>query len=626
MSDDDSHDGGAVLPFPRVVLPDSFDAPARPGPRPDFEVDPVGEEPSPSGALPRLPAVSPMGPPLHLTVPGTPEPEPETGDEEGAFTLPLLQDPDNPSGRDTVQLAMALMTALGVAAAQGMWHRARHRQTLADQARAHADRAQAKAAGTGHRSGGHNGGHGGGRGGSKGGGLLTGSRHEGGGSRRRAGGSGHSGGGDHRTKDPKRSKGSKSPYGDNAHKRRGKDGYKAPKSTRGGRRTPDPAGHGPKRRKRGKRTSGGLGDGPCVQTRKRRPSSKDSKARTDDRKRKTGKHGKNTGGAGKQTRQPRRTLRWKASRASKPGPGGDKALAPGRKRWARTPPDAGKPSARKAGAGKRGSTGGKGKQSAKRSRTSRFGTWSWRSTSGWVKRWRTRRKATASSSTGSPGAADARGARGRESWTRAEPPPWSQWMRPPPWADRTVRVTVQRVDERPWPRPEPSAITVGQAALTAGPAVPPAARSAPSSASAPDQQGAPIVSMPVRTTQYADADLTIYDVIEADADMAEEITDGVAEARATADGCERLMTRLEDLYAEISDLKVPGVLLGMMALIMDKTQTVKARAEAIAANLPAAAEAVSVAGANAAARHKGLADAVRDAGHTRPAERQYHDE
>jgi len=135
------------------------------------------------------------------------------------------------------------------------------------------------------------------------------------------------------------------------------------------------------------------------------------------------------------------------------------------------------------------------------------------------------------------------------------------------------------------------------------------------------------VSMPaIRTTQYGDADLTIYDVIEADADMAEEITEGVDEARATADGCEQMLTKLEAVYAEVSDLKVPGVLLGMMALLMDKTLTVKSKAETIAANLPAAAEAISVAGTNAAARHKSLADAVRDAGHTRPAEREYHDE
>src|SRR5690606_27686161 len=41
-----------------------------------------------------------------------------------------------------------LMTAMGVAAAQGMWHRARHRQALADERRAAADRSKASAAGS----------------------------------------------------------------------------------------------------------------------------------------------------------------------------------------------------------------------------------------------------------------------------------------------------------------------------------------------------------------------------------------------------------------------------------------------------------------------------------------------
>ncbi|MBX6385420.1 MAG: hypothetical protein IRZ07_21015 [Microbispora sp.] len=130
----------------------------------------------------------------------------------------------------------------------------------------------------------------------------------------------------------------------------------------------------------------------------------------------------------------------------------------------------------------------------------------------------------------------------------------------------------------------------------------------------------------MRSTQYDDAELTIYDVIEADADMAEEITDGVAEAQKTADGCDALLDRLEALHAKIVDLKVPGVLEGMVIRLMEQTAVVKAHAEAIAANLPRAAEAISVAGSNAAARHKPLADAVRDAGHTRPAEREYHQE
>jgi hypothetical protein len=59
---------------------------------------------------------------------------------------------------------------------------------------------------------------------------------------------------------------------------------------------------------------------------------------------------------------------------------------------------------------------------------------------------------------------------------------------------------------------------------------------------------------------------------------------------------------------------------------MEKTASVQAKAEAIAANLPAAAEAISVAGSNAAVRHRPTADVTRDQGHVRPAERDYHNE
>ncbi|MGI5273126.1 hypothetical protein ACQEUU_37750 [Nonomuraea sp. CA-218870] len=134
------------------------------------------------------------------------------------------------------------------------------------------------------------------------------------------------------------------------------------------------------------------------------------------------------------------------------------------------------------------------------------------------------------------------------------------------------------------------------------------------------------MSKPVRTTQHRDADLTIYDVIEADADMAEEILAGVDEARAAVDGCEQLLTKLEAVHAKIIDLKVPGVLAGWMVRLMEKTATVKARAQAIADRLPAASEAISVAGGNAAAIYKPPADVTRDMGHTRPAERDYHNE
>lgn len=125
-------------------------------------------------------------------------------------------------------------------------------------------------------------------------------------------------------------------------------------------------------------------------------------------------------------------------------------------------------------------------------------------------------------------------------------------------------------------------------------------------------------------TQYADSELTIFDVIESDADMAEEIMAGVDEARAAAEGCEKMMTKLEALHQKIVDLKVPGVLEGWVLILAEKAVSVKAKAEALAEKLPAASEAIRTAGENAERRHKPLADAVRDAGHTAPAERDYH--
>ncbi|MEC3992054.1 hypothetical protein VSR01_00220 [Actinacidiphila sp. DG2A-62] len=132
--------------------------------------------------------------------------------------------------------------------------------------------------------------------------------------------------------------------------------------------------------------------------------------------------------------------------------------------------------------------------------------------------------------------------------------------------------------------------------------------------------------MGASNTQYADADLTIYDVIESDEDMAEEITQGADDARQAAEDCEVLMNRLEALHAKIQELKVPGVLEGLVLLLWEKAGEVKARAEAVAETIPAASEAIASAGQKAAERHKPLADAVRDAGHTAPAERDYHNE
>jgi uncharacterized coiled-coil DUF342 family protein len=133
-------------------------------------------------------------------------------------------------------------------------------------------------------------------------------------------------------------------------------------------------------------------------------------------------------------------------------------------------------------------------------------------------------------------------------------------------------------------------------------------------------------SAPVATTQYTDSELTIHDVIDADADMAEEILAGADRARDVAEKCGEMTNRLEALYSKIQELKVPGVLAGMVVLLMEKADEVRDRANAVATTLPRASEAIGQAGMNAEARHRPLADAVKDAGHTAPAERDYHKE
>lgn len=184
---------------------------------------------------------------------------------------------------------------------------------------------------------------------------------------------------------------------------------------------------------------------------------------------------------------------------------------------------------------------------------------------------------------------------------------------PPGWGyARPATYTVERADTGVGEnarRPAATAITQGRPARPARTAATRGAR----------PMGAP-------NTQYADADLTIYDVIESDEDMAEEIMQGADDARQAAEDCEVLMNRLEALHAKIQELKVPGVLEGLVLLLFEKAATVKARAEAVAETIPAASESIASAGEKAASRHKPLADAVRDAGHTAPAERDYHNE
>ncbi|MET8624709.1 hypothetical protein ABZW30_13285 [Kitasatospora sp. NPDC004669] len=203
---------------------------------------------------------------------------------------------------------------------------------------------------------------------------------------------------------------------------------------------------------------------------------------------------------------------------------------------------------------------------------------------------------------------------------------------PPPGWVHSPGVKVRRYD-RPDPDRAAPAIGRGQAALPRAPhrsphARPGTTRPIPMPAASP--VGGRPVTIPVPRAAYGtqyqgDSELTIHDVIEADADMAEEILQGADDAREAAEGCEKLLGRLEALHAKVVDRKVPGVLEGMVASLIENAEEVKAKADSVAEKIPAAAEAIAVAGTNAARRDKQVADTTRDMGHAAPAERDYHE-
>ena len=134
-----------------------------------------------------------------------------------------------------------------------------------------------------------------------------------------------------------------------------------------------------------------------------------------------------------------------------------------------------------------------------------------------------------------------------------------------------------------------------------------------------------IASMAYDTAQD-DAELTIHDLLDYTTDKVTEIKAGVTYAHRIAQGCEELIKHLEELHAQILKLQVPGSLPGDLRDLMEQTGSVRAYAKTLAERLRAAAERLQSAGAKAKEQHMPLADAVRDMGHDRPAEREYHDE
>ncbi|MFD7510013.1 hypothetical protein ACFV5N_11820 [Streptomyces sp. NPDC059853] len=224
--------------------------------------------------------------------------------------------------------------------------------------------------------------------------------------------------------------------------------------------------------------------------------------------------------------------------------------------------------------------------------------------------------------------------------SRTEPPPRDtpspdgEWLRPPPGWTVNYEVRVDRADgRRSRAAGAPAGITTGARAL---PRAPEHGSPRPTGSSAPPRStaGGTTVTAPVPmraaagvgTTQYTDSDLTLGDVIDADADMAEEILAGADQARDVAERCEEMTRRLEDLHARIVQLSIPGVLERLVVRLMEQADVVRDRAEAVAATLPRASEAIATAGANAEARHGQLVRATADHGHVAPAERDYHKE
>ncbi|MEU1895751.1 hypothetical protein [Streptomyces pristinaespiralis] len=236
---------------------------------------------------------------------------------------------------------------------------------------------------------------------------------------------------------------------------------------------------------------------------------------------------------------------------------------------------------------------------------------------------------TGSTKSSRPGARSRRN-RQHEAPPRQEPHADGEWLRPPPGMNTTYSVTITRPD-REKPKKPPAAITRGRPGPRAGSS--PASSSTTTTAGPtgsvppPRKEARPMGGAPaVRDTQFTDADLTVYDVIESDQDMAQEIMAGAEHAKLVADRCQNLVSSLESLHAELTAKSVPGSLIGWCARLIERAGVVETKAEGLAAGLPRASEAIAHAGQVAADYDKHPADVVRDMGHTAPADASYHQE
>ena len=119
----------------------------------------------------------------------------------------------------------------------------------------------------------------------------------------------------------------------------------------------------------------------------------------------------------------------------------------------------------------------------------------------------------------------------------------------------------------------------------------------------------------VGDTQFVDADLTVYDLIDSDEEMGEQILQGVDHMNLVSSKCEGLKSGLESLYAMCIEKKVPGVLTGWCIRLMERAGSVQDKAEALRDSLPHASEAILTARDRALRRTSWRADRVKEAGH-----------
>ncbi|MFF7986991.1 hypothetical protein ACFZDK_49295 [Streptomyces sp. NPDC007901] len=197
-----------------------------------------------------------------------------------------------------------------------------------------------------------------------------------------------------------------------------------------------------------------------------------------------------------------------------------------------------------------------------------------------------------------------------------------EWLRPPPGWDVEYKVEDIRAEQR---RRQPAgSITTGRKGLPAGSSgqVTPT-RSVPKES--PIVMGTAAAVGEVGDTQFVDAELTVYDLIDSDEEMSEQILQGVEHMNLVAAKCEGLKSGLESLYAMCLEKKVPGVLTKWCIRLIERAGSVQDKAEALRDSLPRASEAILTARDTAVEADKLRADRVKEAGHVAPAEREYHD-